>query len=188
MRVAFSQSGSGLEDEPSLQQLKFVHAPLLRAGSGRALALPQHRRPRPWPRPSGPGAHLFVLSTASHSCGTGAGRHWLPCRSDMGKKLSTARQQGGAGRGREHSRSRRLQHVCIPCQYCTCEMGIMGVHTPQMCAAQARGPGCAGCWTAFRTASTVHQAHPAMPPLPSLPWPLVQRSSNPQRLCLSPAR
>jgi hypothetical protein len=135
MRVAFSHAGSGLEDEPSLQQLKFVHAPLLRAGSGWALALPQHRRPRP----SGPGAHLFVLPTASHSCGTGAGRHWLPCRSDMGKKLSTARQQGGAGRGREGQGALPLSKITacmhtVPVLYMR-DGHHGGAHPPDVCCA-----------------------------------------------------
>jgi hypothetical protein len=222
VRVAFSQSGSGREEEEeeeSLQQLKFVHAPLLcsvlaLAGSGwlwlAQRGPPQRPRPRPSTststptptlRPSGPGAHLScpqrptVVARALAVTGCRAAAR-------MGRKLSTARQQGAL----PLSKIAGLQHVLYSvlyvrsmhvCMYAR-EMGIMihtvGVQTPRGVLRRAGGPGLTGCWTAFRTVSTVHQAHPLpvprWAPLPSLPslWPLARRPSKPQRLCLSLAR
>lgn len=123
MRVAFSQSGSGREEEEeeeSLQQLKFVHTPLLcsvlaLAGSGwlRGGGPPQRPRPRPSTstptptlRPSGPGAHLScpqrptVVARALAVTGCRAAAR-------MGRKLSTARQQGAL----PLSKIAGLQHV-----------------------------------------------------------------------------
>ena len=98
MRVAFSQSGSGLEEEPSLQQLKFVHAPL--PCSVLALAGPSHSHSHSGVAlalPFCPGAHLScpqrptVLARALAVTGCRAAAH-------MGKK---AKHGSPAGRGRE---------------------------------------------------------------------------------------
>jgi hypothetical protein len=101
---------------------------------------PQRPRPRPSTptlRPSGPGAHLScpqrptVVARALAVTGCRAAAH-------MGKKLSTARQQGALPlskiTGLQHVLS---MHVCM----CACEMGIMddGGADPQRCAAQGRG-------------------------------------------------
>jgi hypothetical protein len=74
---------------------------LLRAGAGwlwlAQRGPPQRPRPRPSTststptptptlRPSGPGAHLSCPQRPTVSCGTGAGRHWLPCRSSHGQE------------------------------------------------------------------------------------------------------
>jgi hypothetical protein len=167
VRVAFSQSGSGREEEEeeSLQQLKFVHAPLLcsvlaLAGSGwlwlAQRGPPQRPRPRPSTststptptlRPSGPGAHLScpqrptVVARALAVTGCRAAAR-------MGRKLSTARQQGALPlskiAGLQHVLYVRSMHVCMYAR----EMGIMihtvGVQTPRGVLRRAGGPGLTG--------------------------------------------